>query len=134
MAETQCNLLKNGGGISDAGNMYYNTNASAISLPSGTWEKVASISMTGKPRGRYLLVAELAKSIQEKINYARIGWNGSDSQVFAGGNVPYLTGNIVTVADVTDSISSIDLWYYGGAVEAPMNYIALKAFLLKPIN
>lgn len=134
MAEKQCNLLKNGGGISSVGAMYYNINASAVSVPVNTWTKIASVNMTSRPKGVYLLVAELARSVQEKVNYARITYNGVDNQVFVGGNVPYQTGNIVTVGNVTDSMSSIDLYIYGFAVEVPVNYASIKAVLLKPIG
>lgn len=128
MAEKQCNLIKNGGGIEtdNTGSQIATGNTSDITITASTWTKVCSLDVTNRAKGRYLAIGTIGHpvSTENNVYYVRIAYNNNANNTLL--NTPYGNDCIIGAINITDSTTSIDLWLYGKAHTLSTYYSALR--------
>ena len=106
-------------------NEFYSiTNSSDISVPGSTWTKICTIS-TVNLKGKYFIQSGVSDAVNSKLYYCRICRNGNVDLTIV--NIPYGTGNLYFLADITE-YDSIDFYLYGEAQTIAKYHAVLRLY------
>ena len=116
MAEQLAELNKDFDDI-PVGTRYEGYNASAVNVTANVWTRIATINTSTIPKGKYLVLTKVSYLVNSKVLYARLCRNNDVNYTTQAS--PYGSCDFSAIQTFDGSVTSMDLFYYGQAVNIP---------------